>query len=145
MDLLAQGATLHVQIGPVPLRLDLAQTAPRPERPESTNTRPDASNTRPNVAAKNPRPNPTGRSETGLTRPDRHVSKCPPAMPVSPYTDWSSLSDNDVISVHSEAVMLTMCLGLQCMNLILQAQYRRQRTGYQQLVRGHRKSNNQVL
>ena len=30
------------------------------------------------------------------------MSRCPPARPVSPYTDLSSLSDNDVISVHSD-------------------------------------------
>ena len=102
MDLLAQGAILQVQIGPVPLRPDLARPAPRPERPESTNTRPDASNTRPNVAAEDPRSNPSGRSETGLTRPERPLSRHPPARPMSPYTDWSSLSDNDVISVHSD-------------------------------------------
>ena len=95
MDLLAQGTILQVQIGPVPLRPDLARPAQRPERPESTNTRPDASNTRSNVAAKNPRPNPTGRPETP-------VSSFPPARPFSPYTDWSSLSDNDAISVHSD-------------------------------------------
>ena len=96
MDLLANGAILQVQIGPVPLRPDLARSAPRPERPESTNTRPEASNTRPNVAAENPRPNPSGRSETGLTRPERPLSRHHhPARPVSPYTDWSSLSDND--------------------------------------------------
>ena len=51
MDLLAQGAILQVQIGPVPLRPDLARPASRPERPESTNPRPEASNTRPTIAA----------------------------------------------------------------------------------------------
>ena len=98
-----------MQIGPVPLRPDLVRLAPRPE---STNTRPDASNTRPNLATKNTRPktaqlnhrpNPTGRSETDLTRPKRPVSRCPPARPVSPYTDWPSLSDNaEVITIPSE-------------------------------------------
>ena len=101
MDLLAQGAILQVQIGPVPLRPDLARPGPRPERPESTNTRPEASNTRPNVAAENTRTN--LRYETGLTRPERPLSRCPPTRPVSPYTNWSSLSDNDVISVHSDS------------------------------------------
>ena len=102
MDLLSQGAILQVQIGPVPLRPDLARPASRPERPESTNTRPETSNTRPNVAAENTRQNPSGRSETGLTRPERPLSRHPPARSVSPYTDCSSLSDNDVISVHSD-------------------------------------------
>ena len=101
VDLLAQGAILQVQIGPVLLRPDLARPASRPERPESTNTRPEASNTRPDVAAEIPRPNPSGRFETGLTRPERPLSRCPPARPISPYIDWLSLSDNDVISVHS--------------------------------------------
>ena len=42
MDLQATGAILQVQIGPVPLRPDLARPAPRPERSESTNPRPEA-------------------------------------------------------------------------------------------------------
>ena len=109
MGLLSQGTILQMQIGPVPLRPDLVRPAPRPE---STNTRPDASNTRANVTTKNtrpetaqlnPRPNPAGRSETGLTRPERPVSRCPPARPVSPFTDWSSLSDNaELITIPSE-------------------------------------------
>ena len=107
MDLLAKGAMLQVQIGLVPLRPDLARPAPRPERPESTNPRPEAetSNIRPNVADESSRPNPSGsgRSETDVTRPERPRSRCPPIRPVSPFTDWSSLSENnnnDVISVH---------------------------------------------
>ena len=106
MDLLAKGAVLQVQIGPVPLRPDLARPAPRPERPESTNPRPEAetSNIRPNVADESSRPNPcgSGRSETDVTRPERPLSRCPSTRPVSQYTDWSFLSDNDVISVHSD-------------------------------------------
>ena len=108
MGLLSQGAILQMQIGPMPLRPDLARPTPRPE---STNTRPDAANTRPNAANENTRPeaaqltprqNP-GRSETDLIRPERPVSRCPPARPISPYTDWSSLSDNaEVIAVHSD-------------------------------------------
>ena len=108
MGLLSQGGILQMQIGPVPLRPDLVRPAPRPE---STNTRPDAANTRPNTANKNtrpetaqlnPSPNPR-RSETDLTRPERPVSRCPPTRPVSPYTDWSSLSDNaEVITIPSE-------------------------------------------
>ena len=42
-----------MQIGPVPMRLDLVRPAPRPE---STNTRPDAANTRPNAANKITKP-----------------------------------------------------------------------------------------
>ena len=53
IGLLAQGVILQMQIGPVPLRPDLARPAPRPE---STNTRPDAANTRPNAANENTRP-----------------------------------------------------------------------------------------
>ena len=108
MDLLAKGAILQVQICPVPLRLDLARPAPKPERPESTNQRPDAetANIRPNVADDSSRPNlsDSGRSETDVTRPERPMSRCSPIRPVSPFTDWSSLSDNDdkVISVHSD-------------------------------------------
>ena len=51
-----------------------------------------------------PNPNGSGRSETDVTRPERPLSRCPPIRPVSPFTDWSSLSDNDdnVISVHSD-------------------------------------------
>ena len=50
------------------------------------------------------RPNPNGRSENDVPRPERPKSRCQPIRPVSPFTDWSSLSDNDdnVISVHSD-------------------------------------------
>ena len=101
MGLLSQGAILQKQIDPVPLRPDLVGPVPRPD---STNTRPNAANenTRPGVAQLNPRPNP-GRSENDLTRPDRPVSRCPPVRLVSPYTDWSSPSDNaEVITIPSE-------------------------------------------
>ena len=108
MGLLSQGAILQMLFGPVPLRPDLVRPAPRPE---STNTRPDAANTRPNAANKNtrpeaaqltPRPNPR-RSDTDLTRPERPVKRQPPARHVSPYTDWSYLSDNaEVITVPSD-------------------------------------------
>ena len=93
MDLLTKGAILQVQIGPVPLRPDLARPAPRPERPESTNPRPEAetANIRPNVADESSRPNPSGRSETDVTRPERSISRCPPIRPLTPFTDWSSL------------------------------------------------------
>ena len=76
----------------MPLRPDLARPVPRPHATNDS-TRPETQS--------NPRPNPR-RPETGLTRPVRTVSRHPPARPVSPYTDWSSLSDNDVISVHSD-------------------------------------------
>ena len=104
-----QGAILQVQIGPVPLRPNLARPAPRPERPEPTTPRPEAetSNIRPNVADGSSRPNPScsGKSEADVIRPESPMSRCPPIKPVSPFTDWSSLSDNDdndVISVHSD-------------------------------------------
>ena len=75
MDLLSQGAILQLQMGPVPLRPNLT----RPERPESTNPRPP--------------------SRCPAVRTVRTVR---PIRLVSPFTDWSSLSDNDVISVSSE-------------------------------------------
>ena len=83
-----------------------SKASPRPERPESTNPRPEAetSNIRPN-ADESSRPNPSGsgRSETDITRPERPLSRCQPIRWVSPFTDWSSLSDNDdVISVHRD-------------------------------------------
>ena len=105
MDLLSQGAILQLQMGPVPLRPDLGRPGPRPERPEPTNPRPEAetSNIRPNVADDSSRPNPNGRSENDVPRPERPMSRHPPIRPVSPLTDWSSLSDNaEVISVPSE-------------------------------------------
>ena len=77
---------------PVPLRLDLARPGPRPE------SRPETSHTRPNVTDENPWPNPAGRSEIDPPRPERPRSRCPPVRPVSrpvtPFTDWSSLTDN---------------------------------------------------
>ena len=99
MDLLAKGATLQVQIGPVPLRPNLT----RPEGPELTNPRPEADtvNIRPN-ADEHPRPNPAGRSDIDPPRPERPQSRHQTNRPVSPFTDWSSLSDNEVISVDSE-------------------------------------------
>ena len=99
MDLLTKGAILQVKIGLVPLRPNLT----RPERPESTNPRPEAEtvNIRPN-ADEHPRPNPAGRSDIDPPRPERPQSKCQTNRPVSPFIDWSSLSDNEVISVDSE-------------------------------------------
>ena len=104
MDLLSQRAILQLQMGPVPLRPDLARPGPRPERPEPTNSRPEAetANIRPNVTDESSRPNPSGRSENDVPRPERPKSRCQPIRPVSPFTDWSSLSDNaEVISVPS--------------------------------------------
>ena len=61
------------------------------------------SNIKPNVADESSRTNPSGRSETEESRPERPMSRCPPTQrPVSPFTEWSSLSDNEVISGHSE-------------------------------------------
>ena len=109
MELLSQGAILQLQMGPVPLRLNLT----RPEGPEVTNARPDPRETvniRPNTD-EHCRPNPSGGSDIDPSRPEIPPSRCPavrtvrtvrPIRPVSPFTDWSSLSDNDVISVSSE-------------------------------------------
>ena len=103
MYLMSQGAILQLQMGPVPLRPDLTRPGPRPERPGPTNPRPEAetSNIRPNVADDSSRPNPNGRSD--VPRPERPKSRHQSIRPVSPFTDWSSLSDNaEVISVPSE-------------------------------------------
>ena len=105
MGLLSQGAILQLQMGPVPLRPDLARPGPRPERPGPTNPRPEAemSNIRPNVVDDSFRPNPNGRSENDVPRPERPKSRHQPIRPVSPFRDWSSLSDNaEVISVPNE-------------------------------------------
>ena len=99
LDLLDRGAILQIQMGPVPLRPDLARPGPRPERPES---RPETSHTKPNVTDENPRPNPAGRSGTDPPRPKRPQSRCQAIRPVSPFTDWFSLSHNEVISVDSK-------------------------------------------
>ena len=106
MDLLSQGAILQLQMGPVPLRSDLARPGPRPERPDPTNARPEAkaSNIRPNNVTddSSSRPNPSGSSENDVPRPERPKSRGQPITPVSPFTDWSSLADNEVISIPSE-------------------------------------------
>ena len=105
MDLLSQVAILQLQMGPVPLRPDLSRPGPRPERPDPTNPRPEAeaSNIRPNNVTddSSSRPNPSDMSENDVPGPERPKSRCKPIRPVSPFTDWSSLSDN-VISVPSE-------------------------------------------
>ena len=89
MGLLSQGAILQMQIGPVPLRPDLARPAPRPDSAR-TNPIPDS-----------------GRSQTRITRPTRPASRCSnqDVRPISPYTDWFSLADEaeaDVISIYSD-------------------------------------------
>ena len=90
MNLLAQGAILQVQIGPVPLRPIL-----RPGNPEeSTRPHPPATETSPRLGSRRP--------EAGPARPERPRSRCPPARPVTPFTDWTSLSNNEVISVDSD-------------------------------------------
>ena len=50
----------------------------------------------------NPRPNPAGRSEIDPPRPERPKSRHQTIRPVSPFTDWSSLTDNEVISIPSD-------------------------------------------
>ena len=82
MDLLSQGAILQLQMGPLPLRPNLARPegprpnlsrpASSPERPES---RPEPIHMRPNVPRDDPRPNPTGRTTIKPPRPERPVSR----------------------------------------------------------------------
>ena len=96
MSILARGAILQVQIGPVPIR-PVLRPASSPERPEPTPLRP-------NAPGEDPRPNPAGRTNIDPPRPERPVSRCPPTRPpADPFTDWSSLSDNnnEVISIPS--------------------------------------------
>ena len=98
MSILARGAILQIQIGPVPIRPVL--------RPASSPERPEPAPMRPNTPGDDPRPNPAGRTNIDPPRPERPVSRCPPTRPVSrppvdPFTDWSSLSDNEVISIQS--------------------------------------------
>ena len=98
MSFLARGAILQVQIGPVPIRPVL--------RPASSPERPEPAPMRPNAPGEDLRPNPAGRTNIDTPRPERPVSRCPPARPVSrppvdPFTDWSSQSDNEVISIPS--------------------------------------------
>ena len=133
----------------MPLRPDLVRPAPRPD---STNTRPDAANTRQNAANKNyrlgtgqlnPRLDP-GRSEIDLTRSEKPVSRHPPARPVSPYTEWSSLSDNaEVITIPSEDDDYVPRSPEYEPDS--QGQYRKQRTEIQHLVRGYQITMNLVL
>ena len=114
MDLLSQGAILQLQMGPLPLRPHLTRpegpgvNIPRPEGPGANIPRPNPNETG------NIRPNPSGGSEADPPRPERPPSRHPaarnvrtvrpirPVRTVSPFTDWSSLSENnDVISISS--------------------------------------------
>ena len=114
MDLLSQGAILQLQMGPLPLRPHLT----RPEGPGVNIPRPEGPGA--NIPRLNPnetgniRPNPSGGSEADPPRPERPPSRHPaarnvrtvrpirPVRTVSPFTDWSSLSENnDVISISS--------------------------------------------
>ena len=109
LDLLSQGAIHQLQMGPLPLRSSLT----RPEGPGANNPRPDPRETvniRPNTD-EHCRPNPSGGSDIDPPRPERPPSRHPaartvrtvrPIRAVSPFTDWSSLSENDVISVASD-------------------------------------------
>ena len=109
MDLLSQGGIHQLQMGPLPLRPSLT----RPEGPGTNNPRPDPRETvniRPNTD-EHCRPNPSGGSDADPPRPERPPSRHPavrtvrtvrPIRAVSPFTDWSSLSENDVISVSSD-------------------------------------------
>ena len=94
MSILTRGAILQVQIGPVPIR-PVLRPASSPERPEPAPLR----------------PNPSGGSDADPPRPERPPSRHPaarnartvrPMRAVSPFTDWSSLPENnDVISISS--------------------------------------------
>ena len=110
MDFLSQRAILQLQMGHLPLRPHLT----RPERPGANNPRPDPRETvniRPNTD-EHCRPTPSGGSDIDPPRPERPPSRHPaartvrtvrPIRAVSPFTDWSSLSENnDVISVSSD-------------------------------------------
>ena len=94
MSILTRGAILQVQIGPVPIRPVL--------RPASSAERPEPAPLRPNSS---------GGSDADPPRPERPPSRHPaarnartvrPMKAVSPFTDWSSLPENnDVISISS--------------------------------------------
>ena len=132
MGHLSQGGILQLQIGPVPLRPDLARPGPRPERPEPTNPRPEAemSNIGPNVADDSSRPNPSGRSEKDVPRTERPISRHPPIRPVSlsqtghPY---QTMQKWFLFLVR----MMTMCLEVQNMRQIPQDLLWNQRTKIQ--------------
>ena len=75
MDLLSQGGILQLQMGPVPLRLNLT----RPQGPGANNQRPESrpepDTMRHNVPGDDPRPNPTGRTAINHPRPVRPLSR----------------------------------------------------------------------
>ena len=87
LRLLSQGTILQMQIGPVPLRPDLASPAPRPDSARTSR--------------------PASRPASGRSpRPARPASSHPNQdnlRPISPYTDWSSLgeAEAEVISINS--------------------------------------------
>ena len=89
MGLLFQGAILQMQMGPVPLRPELARPTSRPDD-SGRSSRPDSarslhSTSRPD-SGRSPRP----------TRPARPASRCPNMdneRPISSFTDWSSLGE----------------------------------------------------
>ena len=93
LSLLPQGAILQMQIGPVPLRPDLARPASRPDSGRSS--RPDS--------ARSSRP--ASRLDSDRSpMTARPASRCPNldnVRPVSPYTDWSSLGEAEAISINS--------------------------------------------
>ena len=104
LRLLPQGAILQMQIGPVPLRPDLARPASRPDSGRSS--RPDS--------ARSSRP--ASRTDSGRSpRPARPASRHPNldnGRQISPYTDWSSLGEMptrldleeaEVISINSNS------------------------------------------
>ena len=95
LRLLPQGAFLQMQIGSVPLRPHLARPASRPDSGRSS--RPDP--------ARSSRP--ASRPDSGRSsRPARSASRHPNLdneRPISPYMDWSSLGEAEVISINSDS------------------------------------------
>ena len=98
------GAILQMQIGPVPLRPDLARPTSRPDSGRSS--RPDSGR----------QSRPTSRPDSGRSsRPNRTTSRQPnlsSERPISPFMDWSSLGEMptrldleeaEVISIDSES------------------------------------------
>ena len=101
LSLLPQGAILQMQIGPVPLRPDLARPTFRPDSGRSS--RPDSGR----------QSRPTSKPDSG--RPTRPASRQPnlsSERPISPFMDWSSLGEMptridleeaEVISIDSDS------------------------------------------
>ena len=89
MGLLSQGAILQMQIGPVPLRPELARPTSRPDD-SGRSSRPDSARSLYSTS----RPD-SGRS-LRPSRPARPASRCPNMnneRPISPFTDWSPLGE----------------------------------------------------